>query len=187
MARTLAGDLLQQLFQRGMTPAQISRALGGYDPAILGRVARGERPGTNLVGPLQGLLGGAPSSTVPKAEHQKHLITDAQGRIISYSAKKPSAVRLKHVFRWAARRGATRAGIVADVGKFQGYEQTTAGRHLVRAFRKGTAATPGALADRLQASKQSGEAFLLDEIKAATGAEEVADLRGVTINFYYGG
>jgi hypothetical protein len=185
MARTLAGDLLQQLYQRGMTPTQISKALGGYDPAILGRVARGERPGTNLVGPLQGLLRGAPSSTVPKAEHQKHLIMDAQGRIISYSATKPSAARLKQVFRRAARRGATRTGVVADVGKFQGYEQTTAGRHLIRAFRRGAAATPDALAARLQASKQSGEDFLLGEIKAATGAEEVADLRGVTLSFYY--
>ena len=95
MARSLAGDVMQQLYQRGMTTAQISHALGGYDPAILGRVARGERPGTNLVGPLKGLLGGASSGAVPKAEHQKHLIKDAQGRIIHYSAKKPSAARLK--------------------------------------------------------------------------------------------
>lgn len=94
MARLLAGDLLQQLYQRGLTNAQISKALGRYDPAILGRVARGERPGTNLVGPLKSLMGGAPSGAVPKAEHQKHLLKDAQGRITSYSAKKPSAKRL---------------------------------------------------------------------------------------------
>src|ERR1051326_5086503 len=187
MARSLAGDLLQQLYQRGMTNAQISHALGGYDPSILGRVARGARPGTNLVGPLKSLLGGAPGGAVPKAEHQKHLLTDAQGRIISYSGKKPSAARLKQLLRRAQKQGATRAGIVADVGKFQGYEQTQAGQHLIRAFRQGNAATPGALASRLDQSGQSGTDFLLAEIKAATGAEEVADLRGVTINFYYGG
>lgn len=186
MARSLAGDVLQQLFQRGMTTAHISKALGGYDPAILGRVARGERPGTNLVGPLKGLLGGASSAAVPKAEHQKHLIKDAQGRIIHYSAKKPSAARLKQILRQADKQGATRAGIVADVGKFQGYEQTQAGQHLIRAFRQGNAATPGALAQRLDQSGQSGTDFLLSEIKAATGAEQAADLRLVTLNFYYG-
>jgi hypothetical protein len=186
MARSLAGDVLQHLYQQGMTNAQISHALGGYDVAILGRVARGERPGTNLVGPLKGLLGGATSGVVTKAEHQKHLITDAQGRLLHYSAKQPSAARLKQLLRQAEKQGASRAGIVADVGRFQGYEQTQAGQHLVRAFRKGTAATPGALAQRLDQSGQSGPDFLLSEIKAATGAEEAADLRGVTINFYYG-
>jgi hypothetical protein len=186
MARSLAGDLLQHLYQQGMSNAQISHALSGYDVAILGRVARGERPGTNLVGPLRGLLGGASRGTVPKAEHQKHLLKDAQGRVTSYSAKKPSAARLKQLLRQADKQGATRAGIVADVGQFQGYEQTQAGQHLVRAFRKGAAATPGALAQRLDQSGQAGTDFLLSEIKAATGAEEAADLRGVTINFYYG-
>lgn len=185
MARSLAGDLLQQLYQRGLTNAQISHALGGYDPAILGRVARGARPGTNLVVPLKSLLGGAQSGAVPKAEHQKHLIKDAQGRPLHYSAKKPSAARLKHLLRQVERQGATRAGIVADVGKFQGYEQTQAGQHLIRAFRQGNAATPGALAARLDQSGQSGTDFLLAEIKAATGAEEVADLRGCTLSFYY--
>lgn len=187
MARTLAGDLLQQLYQQGMTNAQISHALGGYDSAILGRVARGARPGTNLVGPLKSLLGGAKSGAVPKAEHQKHLIKDAQGRVIHYSAKKPSAARLKQLLHQAERQGATRVGIVADVGRFQGYEQAQAGQHLIRAFRQGNVAAPGALATRLAQSGQSGPDFLLTEIKAATGAEEVADLRGVTINFYYGG
>ncbi|HEY7350390.1 MAG TPA: hypothetical protein VH599_18895 [Ktedonobacterales bacterium] len=186
MARSLAGDLMQQLYQRGMTNAQISHALGGYDPAILGRVARGERPGTNLVGPLQGLLGGMPSATVPKAEHQKRIIRDAQGRITSYRPKQLSAARLKRVLRQAANQGATRAGMVADVGTFQGYEQRRAGQHLIRAFRKGDSATPGALAQRLDQARQPAETFLLSEIKAATGAEEVADLRGVQINFYYG-
>lgn len=186
MARSLAGDLLQQLYQKGMSNAQISKALGGYDPAILGRVARGERPGTNLVGPLKGLVGGAASGAVPKAEHQKHLLKDVRGRITSYSAKKPSAKRLHQILRQAEKNGATRTGIVADVGKFQGYEQTQAGQHLIRAFRKGNAATPGALAERLAQTSGNGTAFLLSEIKAATGAEEVADLRNVTINFYYG-
>ena len=185
MARSLAGDLLQQLYQRGMTNAQISHALGGYDPAILSRVARGSRPGTNLIGPLKRLLGGEASGVVPKAEHQKHLLTDAQGRILSYSGKKPSAARLKQILRRAEKQGATRAGIVADVGKFEGYEQTQVGQHLIRAFRQGNAATPGALAARLDQSRQSGEDFLLSEVKAATGAEEVADLRGCTLNFFY--
>lgn len=186
MARSLAGDMLQQLYQRGMNNPDISKALGGYSQAILGRVAKGERPGANLVGPLKALLEGAASGTVPKAEHQKHIIKDAQGRITSYSVKKPSAKRLQQILRQAEKKGATRTGIVADVGKFQGYEQTQAGQHLIRAFRKGTTATPGALATRLTQANQSGPAFLLSEIKAATGAEEVADLRGVTINFYYG-
>src|SRR6185437_4006015 len=99
MARSLAGDLLQQLYQRGMSNTTISHTLEGYDVAILGRVARGERPGTNLVGPLKGLLGGAASAAVPKAEHQKHLLKDAQGRLVHYSAKKPSASRLKQILR----------------------------------------------------------------------------------------
>ena len=186
MARSLAGDLIQQLYQAGMTPAQISKALGGYDPAIIGRVARGERPGYNLVAPLQGVLMGSPGAKPPRTEHQKRIMRDSQGRIISYSSKKPSAARLKTVLRQAERQGATSAGMVADVGKFQGYEQTQAGQHLVRAFRrKGDAATPGALRDRLQKSGQAGDVFLLDEIKQATGAEQAEDLRSVTVNFYY--
>ena len=69
--------------------------------------------------------------------------------------------------------------IVAHVGTFQGYEQTQAGQHLIRAFRKGTAATPGALAQRRINGGRPGEApFLLSEVKATTGAEEAADLRG---------
>jgi hypothetical protein len=187
MARSLAGDLIQQLYQAGMTPAQISKALGGYDPAIIGRVGRGERPGYNLVEPLRGLLKGSPGARPPRTEHQKRILRDGQGRIMSYSSKKPSAARLKTMLRQAERQGATRAGIIADVGKFQGYEQTQAGQHLIRAFRrKEDAATPGALRDRLEKSSQPVDAFFLNEIKQATGAEQAEDLRGVTINFYYG-
>jgi hypothetical protein len=186
MARSLAGDLIQQLYQTGMTPAQISKALGGYDPAIIGRVGRGERPGYNLVAPLQGLLKGSPGARPSRTEHQKRIMRDSRGRIISYSSKKPSATRLKTILRQAERQGATSTGIVADVGKFQGYEQTQAGQHLVRAFRrKGDAATPGAVRVRLQQSRQAGDTFLLEEIKQTTGAEQVEDLRSVTINFYY--
>ena len=185
MARALAGDLIQRLYQHGYSNAQIAQALGGYDPAILARVAKGQRPGANLVKPLQALLDGAKEAKVPQAEHQRRIITDSAGRITSYSSKKPSAARLRTILRQAEQQGATRVGLVADVGSFQGYEQTTAGQHLVRAFRKGD--TPGAMRDRLRTSGQSGEAFLLSDIKAATGAEQVADLRGVTLNFYYGG
>ena len=54
-----------------------------------------------------------------------------------------------------------------------------------RSRRKGDAATPGAVRTRLQQSGQAGDTFLLEEIKQATGAEQVDDLRSVTLNFYY--
>lgn len=184
MARSLAGDLIQRLHERGMSNAQIGKALGGYDSAIIGRVASGKRPGTNLVGPLSALAGGSEKASVPKAEHQKRTYRDEGGRVISYSSKNPSANRLNTLLRQAEKGGATRVGIVADVGQFQGYEHRAAGQHLVRAFRQGD--TPAAMRSRLASSGGSGEQFLLRDIQNATGAERVADLRGVTINIYYG-
>lgn len=179
-----AAELISQLNSQGLSNAEIARRLGKYDSAIISRVAKGQRPGTNLVGPLQALAGGKATAEVPKAEHQKRIIYGTKGRILSYSTNKPSAARLKQILRQANKAGATRAGIVADVGKFAGYEDRKASQNVVRAYRKGD--TPGDILGRLSASGKSGADFLLQDIQHSTGAESVEDLRGVTINFYYG-
>ena len=63
-----------------------------------------------------------------------------------------------------------------DVGEFQGYEQTHTGQHLIRAFRKGTAAIPGALATRLEQSGQAGTYFLLNESLFCSAKKETTSL-----------
>lgn len=139
---------------------------------------------SDLVGTLQGLLGGA----------QEH---SAKGRAPETAHHRCSGAHHQPQCQ-KAERASTKTGVTSG-GQKRGNARRPGGRcgevlrvragssraALVHAFRKGDVATPGALADRLHQSKQSAEAFLLDEIKAATGAEEAADLRGCTLSFSY--
>lgn len=117
---------------------------------------------------------------------------DSQGRVLfyrvdaRYGAKLPSKARIREVIRQAQKQGATRAALVAEVGAFQGYEMHRGEKRIVRAFRKGD--TPEALRGRLGGGPvfQGARGAVLNELRAASGAEQIKDLQGFQINFYYG-
>lgn len=115
---------------------------------------------------------------------QQTFIRDSQGRITQYHFKRaPSLRRIREIVHQAERQGAQKVGIVGDVGEFQGYEMLEGAPRQVRAFQ---GKSPQGLLSSLKGQGSNpGDYALLGALKDATGAEQVADLRGASINFYY--
>lgn len=110
---------------------------------------------------------------------------DSAGRVTSYSFKNaPSLKRVRDVVHKAEKAGAKKAGISAQVGEFQGYEMDESESRILRAYNGKTPA--GLLATLKGQGSNPSDYAILRALQNASGAEKVGDLRGATINFYYG-